>query len=214
MDCNMPGFPILHYFLEFVKLMSIELMMPSTRLIFCHLLLFLCLIFPSIRIFAKRPALLIRCPNYQSCSLTRVFSSTTVQKHPFSRRALACGTVAAHTSPSLSNAALQLGQLCSGTEDGFKSAVCQPLMVSAGASFKKYPGHCDQSKWTEAWKNSPYYSVSCKPLCSVCQGKGPLDWLSSKSPGRDSCHEARHKIFQTKSPLIKTSQYAGNAFKK
>ena len=71
----------------------------------------------------------------------------------FFRIALAHGTgVAAHAHVSLSNAALEFGQLCSGTRDGFHSAVCKPLMVSAGASFKNYPGHFDfdQSKWTNA----------------------------------------------------------------
>ena len=28
-DCSTPGFPVLHYLLEFAQLMSIELMMPS-----------------------------------------------------------------------------------------------------------------------------------------------------------------------------------------
>ena len=39
MNCAMPDFPVLHYLPEFLKLMSIELVMPSHHLILCcHLL--------------------------------------------------------------------------------------------------------------------------------------------------------------------------------
>ena len=84
--------------------------MPSNHLILCHPLLFLPSIFPSIRVFSNESALLIRWPNIgasalapglpmniqgwfplvltgwislQSKELSRVFSDTTVQKHPF-----------------------------------------------------------------------------------------------------------------------------------
>ena len=49
MDYSMPGFPVLHYLLEFVKLMSIKSVIPSSHLILCRPLLFLPAIFPSIR---------------------------------------------------------------------------------------------------------------------------------------------------------------------
>ena len=52
-----------------LKLMSIELMMPSTHLILCHLLFLLPSIFPSIRVFSNESALRIRWPKYQSFSL-------------------------------------------------------------------------------------------------------------------------------------------------
>ena len=32
MDCSTPGFPVLHYLLDLIKLMSIELVMPSNHL--------------------------------------------------------------------------------------------------------------------------------------------------------------------------------------
>ena len=60
MDCSTPGFPVLHRLLEFLKLMSIESMMPSNYLTLCHLLLLLPSIFPSIRVFSNDPALCIR----------------------------------------------------------------------------------------------------------------------------------------------------------
>ena len=47
-----------------LKLMSIELMMPSNHHILCHPFLFLPSIFPSIRVFSNELALHIRCPNY------------------------------------------------------------------------------------------------------------------------------------------------------
>ena len=91
-----------------LKLMSVELMMPSNYLILCHLLLLLPSIFPSIRVFSNEPVLCIRWPKYwsfsispsneysglislgltglislQSKGLSKVFSNTTVQKHRF-----------------------------------------------------------------------------------------------------------------------------------
>ena len=35
MNCSMPGFPVLHYFLELLKFMSIESLMPFNHLILC-----------------------------------------------------------------------------------------------------------------------------------------------------------------------------------
>ena len=93
-----------------LKLMSIELMLPSNRLILCCPLLLLPSIFPSIRVFSNESVLCIRWPKYgasasasvlpmniQSCfplgltdmvslqsqGLSRVFCNTTVQKHQF-----------------------------------------------------------------------------------------------------------------------------------
>ena len=52
-----------------LKLMSIESVMPSNRLILCHPLLLLPSIFPSIRVFSSQWVLCIRWPKYQSFSL-------------------------------------------------------------------------------------------------------------------------------------------------
>ena len=89
-----------------LKLMSIESVMPSSRLILCHPLLCLPSIFPSIRVFSNESGLHIRWPKYWSFSfsispsseysglisfrmdgldvlavqgLSRVFTNTTVQ---------------------------------------------------------------------------------------------------------------------------------------
>ena len=51
-----------------LKLMFIELVMPSNHLIFCHLLLLLPSIFPSLRVFSSDSALPIRWPWYWSFS--------------------------------------------------------------------------------------------------------------------------------------------------
>ena len=48
--------------------MSVELVIHSNHLIFCHPLLLLPLIFPSIRVFSRESVLRIRCPKYWSFS--------------------------------------------------------------------------------------------------------------------------------------------------
>ena len=49
-----------------LTLMSIKSVMPSNHLIFCHLLLLLPSIFPSIRVFSKELVLFIMWPKYWS----------------------------------------------------------------------------------------------------------------------------------------------------
>ena len=68
MDRSMPVFPVLHYLLEFLKLMSIQSGMPSSHLIHCHPLLLLPSIFPSIRVFSSESARCNRWPKYWSFS--------------------------------------------------------------------------------------------------------------------------------------------------
>ena len=53
-----------------LKLMSIELVMPSNRLILCHPLLLLPSIFPSIRVFSNESVLRMRWPKYWSFSFS------------------------------------------------------------------------------------------------------------------------------------------------
>ena len=53
-----------------LKLMSIELLMPSNHLIFRHSLLLLPSIFPSIRVFSSESVLCIRWPEYWSFSFS------------------------------------------------------------------------------------------------------------------------------------------------
>ena len=94
-----------------LKLMSIELVMPSNHLILCHPLLLPPSVFPSIRVFSNESFLRIRWPKFIGVSasasvlpmniqdwfplgwtglisllskgLSRVFSNTTVQKNQF-----------------------------------------------------------------------------------------------------------------------------------
>ena len=70
MDCSMPGFPVHHHSWSLLKLMSIQLVMPSNHLILCHPLLFLPSILPSIRIFSSESVLHIRWPKYWSFSFS------------------------------------------------------------------------------------------------------------------------------------------------
>ena len=53
-----------------LKLMSIELVMPSNYLILCHPLLLPPSIFPSIRVFSNESVLCIKWPNYWSSSFS------------------------------------------------------------------------------------------------------------------------------------------------
>ena len=110
MECSMLGFLVHHSFWGLLKLMYIELVMPSNYFILCHPLLLLPSIFPSIMVFSNKSVLRIRWPKYWTFrfiispsneysglisfsmdwldllavqGLSRVFSNTTVQKHQF-----------------------------------------------------------------------------------------------------------------------------------
>ena len=109
MDCRTSGLPV-HCSWSLLKFMPIELVMPYNHLILCCPLLLLPSIFASITVFSNESVLHIRWPNYwsftsasvlpmniqdwfplgwtgwislQSKGLSRVFSNTIVQKHPF-----------------------------------------------------------------------------------------------------------------------------------
>ena len=69
MDCGMPGSWSL------LKLMSIELVMPSNHLIICCPLPLLLSIFPSIRVFSNESVLHIRWPKYLSFSFSMSLSN-------------------------------------------------------------------------------------------------------------------------------------------
>ena len=58
-----------------LKLMSIESVMPSNHLIFCHPLFLPPSIFPSIRVFTNESALWIRWPKYWSFSCNNISPS-------------------------------------------------------------------------------------------------------------------------------------------
>ena len=57
-------------FWSLLKLMSIELVMPSNHLILCHPLLLLPSVFPSIRVFSNESVFCIRWPEYWSFSFS------------------------------------------------------------------------------------------------------------------------------------------------
>ena len=108
MDCSSQASLFITNSQSLLKLMSIELVMPSNRLILYRPLLLLPSIFPSITVFSNESVLCIRWPKYwsfsfsitvlamniqdwfplglnglislQSKGLSRVFSNTTVQK--------------------------------------------------------------------------------------------------------------------------------------
>ena len=109
-DSSIPGFPVLYYLWSLLKLMLIDLAMPSNHLILCHSPLLMPSIFPSIRVFSSESVLNIRRPNIRASAstsitpmniqswfplrlidlistlskgLSSVFSSTTIWKHQF-----------------------------------------------------------------------------------------------------------------------------------
>ena len=70
MDCSTPGFPVHLNSRSLHKLMSIESVIPSSRLILCRPLLLLPSIFPSIRVFTDESVLCIQWPKYWSFSFS------------------------------------------------------------------------------------------------------------------------------------------------
>ena len=70
MDCSTPGLPVHRNSWSLLKLMSIELMMPSNPLILCHPFLLPPSIFPSNRVFSNESVLRIRWPGYWSFSFS------------------------------------------------------------------------------------------------------------------------------------------------
>ena len=110
MDCSKQALLSSTISQSLLKFMSVELVMLSNHLILCCPLILLPSVFPSIKVFSIESALCIRWPKYgastsasvlpmniqdwfplgwthwislQSKELSRVFSSTTIQKHQF-----------------------------------------------------------------------------------------------------------------------------------
>ena len=70
MDCTHQAFLSITNFLNLLKLMSVESVMPPNHFILCRPLLLLPSIFPSIRVFSSQSVLCIRWPKYWSFSLS------------------------------------------------------------------------------------------------------------------------------------------------
>ena len=70
MDCSTPGLLSITNSQSLLKLMSIELVMPSNHLILCHPLIVPPSIFPSITVFSKESVLQSRWPKYWSFSFS------------------------------------------------------------------------------------------------------------------------------------------------
>ena len=75
MECSTQGLLVHHHSHSFLKLMSIEPVMPFNPLILCCLLLLLPSIFPNIRIFLNESVLRIRWPNYWSFNFSIIPSN-------------------------------------------------------------------------------------------------------------------------------------------
>ena len=70
MECSTPGLPVITNSRSSLKLMSIELVMPSNHLILCCPLFLPPSIFPSIRVFSNESTLRMRWPKYWSFSFS------------------------------------------------------------------------------------------------------------------------------------------------
>ena len=70
MDCSTPGLLTITNSRSLLKLMSIESVMPSNRLILCCPLLLPPSIFPNIRVFSSESVLCIRWPKYWNFSIS------------------------------------------------------------------------------------------------------------------------------------------------
>ena len=82
MDCSMPGFPVLTTSQSLLKLMSIELVMPSYHLILCCPRLLLSSIFPNNRVFSSESVLYIRWPKYWSFNFSISLSHEYSDRFP------------------------------------------------------------------------------------------------------------------------------------
>ena len=78
MDCSTPDLLSITNSQSLLRLIPIESVMPSNHLIFCHPLLLLTSIFPSIRVFSNESALRIRWLKYWSFS----FNISPCNEHP------------------------------------------------------------------------------------------------------------------------------------
>ena len=74
-DCSMAGLPVHHQIPEFLRLTSIESVMPSSHLILCCPLLLMLSVFPGIRVFSNELILCIRWPKHQSFSFSIIPSN-------------------------------------------------------------------------------------------------------------------------------------------
>ena len=83
MDCSTPGFPVLHYLPELLKLMSIESMMSSNHLILGCPLLLLPSIFPSSRVFTSESALCVRLIKHLYLYLIHIYASVSMPPFAF-----------------------------------------------------------------------------------------------------------------------------------
>ena len=75
MDCSMPASLSITNSQNLLKLMSIQLVMPSNYLILCFPLLLQPSIFPSIRVLSNQSDLCVRWPNYWSFSFNLSLSN-------------------------------------------------------------------------------------------------------------------------------------------
>ena len=159
MDCSMPGFLSFTISLNLLKLMSIESVMPSNRLILCCPLLFLASIFPNIRVFSNESALCIRKPKYRSFSLN-MSPSNEYSGLTFSFSIDRFDLLAAQgLSRVLSNSTVWKHQL-------FCSQFCVPILTSIRDYWKNHSiDYVDLCRENDA-SSFQYNVLACISFCS------------------------------------------------
>ena len=152
-----------------LKIMSIELMMPSNYLILCHPLLRPPSIFPSIRLFSNESALCIRWPKYWSFS----FNISPSNEHP--------GLVGSPCSPRDSQESSPRSQFKIISSSALSFLYSQTL-----TSIHDYWKTIALVKWTFAGKvmSLLFNMLSRLVLTFLRRSKHLLiSWLQSPSPG-------------------------------
>ena len=129
MDGSTAGLPVHHQLPELLKLMSIELVMPSNHLSLCRPLLLPPSIFPNIRVFSYESVLHIRWPKYWSFSGTAPSSSELRPLHAWAGPGrlvpLAAGTGAGTWFPVEAGPIASLGSRL-GLSSRFTGCHCPP----------------------------------------------------------------------------------------
>jgi len=228
MDCSMPGFPVLHYLLEFAQTHVHWVREPLNHLILCYPLLFLPSICLSIRVFSNESALHIRWPKcwsfifsispsneYSVLISFRIdwFDLTTLSLQPFSRVSLfATSWTSGLQASLLSPTPRPCPNLCP------RNRWCLPTISSSVVPFSScllsFPasGSFQFSRFFASGGQSNGVSASVSVLPISIQDWLPLGWtgwisLQSKGFSRvfSNTTVQKHQFFSTELSLRSNS---------
>ena len=152
--------PTFTIFWSLPKLMSIESVVPSNHLIFCHPLLLPSSIFPSIRVFSNEPILCIRWPKYWSFSIST--SSSSEYSGLISLRLT--DLIRLIKPVNLKNSKMQIINLATVGED-----VEQPWLLPIYCRIRIVATLCKTLKWSEV-KVTQLCPTHCDPMAIYSMG--------------------------------------------